>query len=280
VRGLTIREAAERTGISAGTIRMWEQRYGFPDPARTASGYRTYTEADVATLRRVASYRARGLSVPAALDRAREAGGVTDRPSIYGAIVAADEPVHPQLLCKPTLLAISRAIEDETIARAAEPVVVGAFQRERHYRAVEHRYRRLAAAADACVAFADFAALGGGGAEPLLVPIAPHDALGNEWAVIIDAPGYATCLLAWETLESQRDHGRPQAERRFEAMWTLDPRTVRRAALVAAAIAGRSAPQIGERLEALLRDRPLALESPAPGLTALTNRIVGYLDPA
>lgn len=280
MRGLGIKDVAERTGIAAGTIRMWEQRYGFPDPARTASGYRAYTDADVATLRRVAAYRARGLSLPAALDRARESGGVTDRPSIYGAIVAADEPVHPQSLRKSTLLAISRAIEDETIARAAGPVVVGAFQRERHYRAVEHRYRRLAAAADACVAFADFAALGGGGAEPLLVPIAPDDALGNEWAVIIDAPGYATCLLAWETLESQHDTERPQAERRFEALWTLDPRTVRRAAFVAAAIARRSAPQLGERLEALLRDRPLALESPAPGLTALTNRIVGYLDDA
>jgi DICT domain-containing protein len=271
---------AERTGIAAGTIRSWEQRYGFPGPARTASGYRSYTEADVETLRRVASYRARGLSVPAALDRARESGGVTDRPSIYGAIVAADEPVRPQSLRKHTLVAISRAIEDETIARAAGPVVVGAFQRERHYRAVEHRYGRLAAAADACVAFADFAQPGGGGAEPLLVPIRPDDALGNEWAVIIDAPGFATCLLAWETLESQRDTERPQAERRFEALWTLDPRTVRRAALVAAAIARRSAPQVGDRLEALLRDRPLAWESPAPGLTALTNRIVGYLDGA
>ena len=278
MRGLAIREVAERTGIAAGTIRMWEQRYGFPEPARSASGYRIYTEADVETLRLVAFYRARGLSVPAALERARESGGATDRPSIYGAIVAADEPVRPQSLCKATLVAISHAIEDETIARAPGPVVVAAFQRERHYRAVEHRYGRLAAAADACVAFADFAEPGGGGAEPLLVPIGPDDAIGNEWAVIVDAPGFATCLLACETLESQ--DGRAEGERRFEALWTLDPRTVRRAAFVAAAIARRSAPHVGDRLEALLRDRPLALESPAPGLTALTNRIVGYLDGA
>jgi DICT domain-containing protein len=278
MRGLAIGDVAERTGIAAGTIRMWEQRYGYPAPVRTASGYRTYTEADVEMLRRVAFYRSSGLSVPAALDRARQSGGVTDHPSIYGAILAADEPIRPQSLCKATLLAISRAIEDETIARAAGPVVVGAFQRKRHYWAVEHRYRRLAALADACLAFADFAEPGGGGTEPLLVPIRPDGALGNEWAVIIDAPGYATCLLACETLESRRDTERPQAQRRFEALWTLDPRTVRRAALVAAAIARRSAPQVGERLEVLLRDRPLVAESPAPGLTALTNRIVGYLE--
>jgi DICT domain-containing protein len=278
VNGLAIRDVAERTGVAAGTIRMWEQRYGFPAPARTASGYRSYSEADVELLRRVAGHRAEGLSVPAALERAQKVGAGTDRPSLYGAILAADAPVRPQSLCKATLQAISRAIEDETVARGAGPVIIGAFQRERHYRAVEHRYRRLAGVADACVAFADFAAPGGGDGEPLCVPIRRADAIGNEWAVIVDAPGYAACLLAWETPESQRDVGRPEAGRRFEALWTLDPPTVRRAALAGAAIAHASAPAVGERLDTLLRDRPLALESPAPGLTALTNRIVGSMD--
>jgi MerR family transcriptional regulator, light-induced transcriptional regulator len=53
---------------------------------------------------------------------------------------------------------------------------------------------------------------------------------------------------------------------------------VRRAALVGAALARRVAPEVGEEMERLLTDRPLAVESPAPGLTALTNRIVSYLD--
>jgi hypothetical protein len=53
---------------------------------------------------------------------------------------------------------------------------------------------------------------------------------------------------------------------------------VRRAALAGPALAGRSAPAVGERLERLLQDRPPAFEAPAPALTALTNRIVGYLD--
>ena len=96
---------------------------------------------------------------------------------------------------------------------------------------------------------------------------------------MIDAPGYAACLLAWETPESQRDVHLPDRDRRFEALWTLDPRVVRRAALVGAALAargGRRSPGRGSRT--LLRDRPLAFEAPAPGLTSLTNRIVGYLD--
>ncbi|MEA2180585.1 MAG: MerR family transcriptional regulator, light-induced transcriptional regulator, partial [Solirubrobacteraceae bacterium] len=67
-------------------------------------------------------------------------------------------------------------------------------------------------------------------------------------------------------------------ERRFEAIWTLDPRATRRAAQVAAALASRTAPEHGERVEAMLRDRPLAMEEPAPALTALTNRLVSYLE--
>ena len=68
---LAIKDVAERTGIAPGTIRMWEQRYGFPSPDRTASGYRRYTDDDVEALRRVASYRRLGLSIPAAIDRVR-----------------------------------------------------------------------------------------------------------------------------------------------------------------------------------------------------------------
>jgi DICT domain-containing protein len=277
VKGLAIKDVAERTGIAAATIRMWEQRYGFPHPARTPSGYRVYTEEDVDALRRVAGLRERGLSVPAALERARGAGGgATDRPSIYGAVVAAAGPVPGRRLRKSTLIAISHAIEDETLARAAGPVVVAAFQAERHFRAVEHRYARLARAADACVAFADFDAVREEPGRPIQIPIGPGDPLGNEWAVVVDAPGYAACLLAWETPESQRDDHLPDRERRFEALWTLDPQVVRRAALVGASLAARAG--AGEGLEDALRDRPLAFEAPAAALTSLTNRIVGYLD--
>jgi DNA-binding transcriptional MerR regulator len=276
--GLPIREVAERTGIAAGTIRMWEQRYGFPEPARTPSGYRMYTEQDVDALRRVSTLRGAGLSVPAALERARAASGSTDRPSIYGAIAGGDEPVPARRLRKRTLLAISRAIEDETLARAAGPVVIGAFQSVRNFLGVQHRYERLARAADACVVFADFDAVRERSEHPTEVPIRPHDVLGNEWVVVIDAPGYAACLLAWETPESQRDVHLPDRERCFEALWTLDPRVVRRAAQVGAALAARAGAAEGERLEALLRDRALAFEAPVPALTSLTNRIVGYLD--
>jgi DICT domain-containing protein/predicted DNA-binding transcriptional regulator AlpA len=278
VRGLAIKEVAERTGIAAATIRVWEQRYGFPEPARTGSGYRVYTEADVEVLKRVGALRENGLSVAAALERARESSGGSDRPSIFGAIASSEDAPASRPLHKRTLLAISRAIEEETLARAAAPVVVAAFQSQRNYHAVEHRYERLARNADACVVFAEFDAVQERPGRPAEIPISADDALGNEWAVVIDAPGYAACLLAWETPESQRDERLAERERRFEALWTLDPRVVRRAALVGAGLAGRADAALGRRLEALLQDRPLAFEAPTPGLTALTNRIVGYLD--
>src|SRR3954452_11159503 len=87
MRELAIRDVAEQTGLAAGTIRMWEQRYGFPTPQRTPAGYRLYSADDVDTLRRVLALRKGGLSVPAALERARSGSTrPTDRVSIFGAV--------------------------------------------------------------------------------------------------------------------------------------------------------------------------------------------------
>ena len=277
---LAIKDVAERTGIAAGTIRMWEQRYGFPAPQRRPSGYRRYTEEDVETLRRVAAYRHRGLSVPAAIERARETGTATDRPSIFAAVTTASQDLRPQVLRKSTLVALSRAIEHEAIARAVAPVLVGAFQHERFYRMVEPRYRRLAQVADAAIVFADFATEAHPEGGPVELPIAPEDALGNEWAVIVDAPGFAACLLAWEQPGVTEPGLDDDADRQFEAIWTVDPVVTRRAAQVGARLASRIDPQIGDRLAEMLEGRPLALEQPAPALTALTNRVVAYLETA
>jgi DICT domain-containing protein len=278
---LAIKDVAQRTGIAAGTIRMWEQRYGFPAPGRTSSGYRRYSEDDVETLRKVLALRHRGLSVPAAIERAQDTrGGPSDHPSIYAAVAALDHGARPQVLRKSTLVALSRAIEHETLAHAAAPLVFGAFQREAFYRQVGARYRRLALHADAATVFADFPAVRHPRGGPAEIPIDPADALGNEWAVVVDAPGYSACLLAWEQPGVTEPGGAGDGERRFEAIWTLDPEATRRAAQVAARLAGRADPAYGEHLAELLADRPLAFEEPAHALTALTNRMVAYLEGA
>lgn len=277
--GLSIKEVAEQTGLAAGTIRMWEQRYGFPEPARTEAGYRVYVEEDVTALRRAIAYRHRGLSVPAAIERAQEDGGPDDHPSIYAAVAACDHGGRPQVLKKSTLVALSRAIEHEMLAQAATPVLFGAFQHEEFYREVEPRYRRLSQFSDAAVAFADFPEVRRPAGGPVEIPIVAEDKLGNEWAVIIDAPGYAACLLAWE-LPGTPPGDPNDMQRRFEAIWTLDPGATRRAAMVAARLAGRADPGLGRDLCELLSDRPLARDQPSTTMTALTNRMVAYMEAA
>jgi DICT domain-containing protein len=276
---LAIKDVAERTGIAAGTIRMWEQRYGFPVPGRTASGYRRYTQDDVEALRKILALRHRGLSVPAAISRAQDTGGPSDHPSIYAAVAAHDPGTRPLVLKKSTLVALSKAIEHEALALAAAPVVFAAFQQERFYRKVERRYRRLAAHADASAVFAGFShGVRHVPGAPVEIPISMDEVLANEWAVVVDAPGYAACLLAWEQPGLIEPGDPDDGDRRFEAIWTIDAEATRRAAQVAARLAGRADPAFGERLEELLADRPLALEEPAPALTALTNRMVAYLE--
>jgi MerR family transcriptional regulator, light-induced transcriptional regulator len=273
--GLSIKEVSERTGVAAGTLRMWEQRYGFPVPERTASGYRRYRDEVVDALRRVVQLREGGLSMAAAIERAREGHELpTDRPSIYAAIAGAGD-VPRRRLRKRTLVALSRAIEDEALSRAAGPVAFAAFQHERFYRPVRHRYRALARLGDAVGVFADFDRVREEPGEPLEIPIGAADALGSEWAVIVDAPGFSACLLGWEP---PRPEGAGEDGRAFEVLWTVDPVVTREAAVVAARLVGRADAPNGERLEALLSDRPLAGDHPAAALTALSNRMIAYVE--
>ena len=277
MRELAIREVAEQTGLAAGTIRMWEQRYGFPAPARSSSGYRRYSEDDVETLRRIVSLRETGLSVPAAMERARSSvHAATDHPSIFGAV---PHQGRARRLRKRTLIHLSRAIEDETLACAANPIVMGAFQRERHFQRVRHRYERMAKMAEVAVVFADF---GEGHAtveherEPIEVDIRTDDPMGHEWAVVVDAPGFSVCLVAWEPpvqREPESDH-----DRIFECFWTLDPAAVRAATHAGVAVTREAAPEVGARLDALLADRPLGPDATIGALEELTRRMVGYLE--
>lgn len=47
--GFTIKVVSERTGVSVHTLRVWERRYGIPQPDRSAANhYRLYDEQDIA----------------------------------------------------------------------------------------------------------------------------------------------------------------------------------------------------------------------------------------
>src|SRR5438270_13786070 len=141
--GLSIGEIAARSGVAVGTLRMWEARSGFPVPGRLPSGHRRYSERELEQLIAVLKARDAGLPLGMAIERARRLSE-EPRPSVYGALRARFPYLHPQLVAKPLLARISRAIEDECSARARRPVFFGCFQHERFYRASEPRWRQLA----------------------------------------------------------------------------------------------------------------------------------------
>ena len=229
-------------------------------------------------VRRVVILRDRGLSMGAALERARGTGAIDARPSIYAVVSASSPGVRPQLLRKRTLIGLSAAIEDEALAQGAQPLLFAAFQQERFYRAVApplspHRADRGRGSRVRGLRRRQRTRWRAGrGSDPT------GEALGNEWAVIVDAPGYSACLLAWERPDPYPDPDMADRDRTFETLWTVDPAVTRRAAHVAARLAGRADPGLGQRLEALLADRPLAFQQPPTALIALTNRMIGYLE--
>jgi DNA-binding transcriptional MerR regulator/methylmalonyl-CoA mutase cobalamin-binding subunit len=56
----TIAEVERETGLGKDTLRVWERRYGFPDPQRDAQGERLYTQEQVDRLRLVRRLMAGG----------------------------------------------------------------------------------------------------------------------------------------------------------------------------------------------------------------------------
>jgi DNA-binding transcriptional MerR regulator len=185
--GLSIGELARRTEVPAATLRSWEDRYGFPRPHRLAGGHRRYDQGDIGLIEAVVRLRASGMSLHAAIGQATSAAGQPE-PSVFAGLRRRHPALIPQVLRKVTLLALTRAIEDECCAQAERPVLFAAFQRQRFFLQSQRRWNELARTARVMIAFADFGepgAAGGpppGSAVPIKVPLmadAPANSLGN-----------------------------------------------------------------------------------------------------
>ena len=256
--------------MSPEVLRTWEQRYGFPVPARQASGHRRYSARHVAQIRQVQRDRDAGMSLEAAIARTRSAADRLET-SIFAGLRRRWPEQAIQVLSKRGMDAISRAIEDECLAQADRPVLIGAFQHERFYRQSERRWRELARTASWAAVFADFAKTRTPRAAAAEVALSGDDPLLREWAVIATSPNASACVVAVEVARDER-HAQ---DRKFEALWSVDPSVVGDAVRIAARLA-KGVPGADAIADSLPATGDVAAVLRHAG--ALVNRTVAYLD--
>jgi MerR family transcriptional regulator, light-induced transcriptional regulator len=274
VTGFSIGEVAARTGVAEGTLRMWERRHGFPAPERLPMGHRRYSERDIELVRRVAAERAAGVSLAVAIERAgREPE--TDVLSVYASLRRRRPDLEPRRLARPVMVALSHAIEDESLSRADRPLIFASFQRERFYRQEEARWRELSRGAQLALVFADFQRVRSPRGGPAEIPVDRSHPLAREWTVVCDAAHHAVCLAGWEPPSATT--GLDQV-RVFEAIWSVEPRVVREAARMCIGIATSVRPDLVESVRPRLEPEPAPVTGEQLRLAAaVTNRTLSYL---
>ena len=132
-------------------------------------------------------------------------------------------------------------------------------QHRRFYRHSRPRWHELARTAQSVVVFADFDRARKA-AVLHEVPVPDDAPLQREWMLVCDADDYPACLAGWE-IPGQRPAG--DTDRRFEVLWTVDPRVVRDAAQICAQLTHQFAPTAARSL-ASRRNPPGGRCRPAP----------------
>lgn len=278
---LSIGDFVARTGVSEPTLRVWERRYGFPEPQRTESGHRRYSEDQAALVDHVLILRQAGLSLPAAIARAQLPPD-PDAISLFSSLRSGRPDLDMRVVRKPVLIALSHAIEDETLARAEAQTMFACFQREHFYRSSQVRWNELAGAARVSAVFADFAQAREPGADasddhgPAEVPISRRQQLAREWSLVVYGGRSSICMAARELASSNVDAA--TAQRSFELIWTVEPEAVRSLARTCVALLRPSLPGLASRAEQQLAIE--AVSSPAEQVrlaTAVVNRVLSEL---
>lgn len=273
---LSLGELVRASGVALPTIIEWQSRLGFPETIRDQRGATCF---DVETVRLVQEVWA-AVSAGVPLESAVADVVHSDEPwrpcepSIYTAVRESVIDVTVRTLTKRTLLGVAWAIEDECIPHAHRPILVGAFQHGRFFARARKRWSDFASEARSTLVFtADTPDVEVAGIKQVALPAGSP--ILREWAVVCDAVDRSAVLTAWE-LPGQ--DGVPDLEREFEAVWTLDPATARRASRAAVEIAVAADTPGAAALMDELRG-PVVVAPPASGVVErFHQRVVTYVD--
>ncbi|MCX6044323.1 MAG: MerR family transcriptional regulator [Chloroflexi bacterium] len=63
-----LKAVVQETGLKPDTLRAWERRYGLPDPQRTESGHRLYSQNDINMLKWLSTRQDEGMSISRAVE--------------------------------------------------------------------------------------------------------------------------------------------------------------------------------------------------------------------
>ena len=200
---LNISALARRTGVTADTLRKWEQRYGIIRPMRTRGGQRRYTERDVARVQWLRDRLADGYRISEAaalLGQTTEPAGRTpaeSRSQILHAIERGDGRELAQLLdqafalhgVEDALTAVVAPLLDE-LGKAWEEGRVGVAEEHRASEAIRARLDQLLA--DARVPVRGIAVLA-------CAPGERHDLGLLMLAILLRADGWQVAYLGADT---------------------------------------------------------------------------------
>ncbi|HEY9104623.1 MerR family transcriptional regulator [Chitinimonas sp.] len=124
--GLNISAVERETGLSKELLRIWERRYGFPQPARDAQGDRVYPPEQVEKLRLVRRLLDRGLR-PSKIVRseAAELSQLLERISRGSEQAEGRADVDPLVRCltEHDLAAVQRYLQGELVVRGLREFV-------------------------------------------------------------------------------------------------------------------------------------------------------------
>lgn len=141
-RGLySIAAVSKLTGVSCHALRVWERRYGFPEPCRSDSGHRRYAADQVRLLRQLVDLTRRGSSIGVVMAELRagrlpEAVATVARSSPTPTIAPGPAELVDRLIAGDLAGAQSHVARSEAgleprelVERLLEPAIVDAGER-------------------------------------------------------------------------------------------------------------------------------------------------------